>query len=506
MIGSNDNNLIQSKEPDFATSFAKVTDSLIATNDRAWNSTSFRSYTTSTRDYKPEEIKRIVESGSLEEQQKLSRNYFLKDGIYKKLIMYYATLLDYAGLLIPNPSFGQNLSTSHLQKRYQRAMDFIDSVPLRSIFTTFSQRALVDGCYYGVIQELDKNVLSIIDLPPAYCATNFRDEFGNDIIEFNVAYFDTIHSDSKRKEALNSYPKFIVTAYKKYKKGKGPQWILIPSDVGVCFPALDGRPMFLSAISACVEYDNAIDVEQARALENIRKILVQKIPHLSDGTLLFEPDEVQLMHEGAVGMMKGNRNISVLTTYGDVDAVASSSSADTINNTLDRMYKNIYNNAGVSSELFCSTGSATLAASIKMDISIMMAFATRYAFLITQLVNQLFGNNNINFKYVIYPVCEQNRKEYVDMCFKLAQSGYSLLMPAVAMGFSQRDIINVKTLENDVLGLTEILIPPSSSYTQSAAGSKPGANPVGAPRKTDDEKAPQTLKNDESANNTGEIR
>ena len=503
MTGSteNDNKLISSKEPDFATSFAKVKDSLIATNDRAWNSSYFRSYTTSTRDYKPEEIKRIVESGSLEEQQKLSRNYFLKDGIYKKLILYYATLLDYAGLLIPNPSFGQNLSTSHLQKRYQRAIDFIDSVPLRNIFVGFSQRALVDGCYYGVISELDKNVLSIIDLPPSYCATDFKDEVGNDIVEFNVAYFVTIHSEAKRKEALNSYPKFIVTAYGKYKKGKGPQWILIPSDVGVCFPALDGRPMFLSAIEACVEYDNAIDIEQARALENIRKILVQEIPHLSDGTLLFEPDEVQLMHEGAVGMMKGNRNISVLTTYGNVEAVASSSSADTINNTLDRMYKNIYNNAGVSSELFCSTGSATLAASIKMDISIMMTFATRYAFFTTQLVNQLFANNNISFKYTIYPVCEQNRKEFVDTCFKLAQSGYSLLMPAIAMGFSQRDILNVKILENDVLNLTEKFVPLNSSYTQSA-----GSNPVGAPKKTDGEKAPQTLKNDESANNTGEIR
>lgn len=506
MTGSNgnDNNQISSKEPDFATSFAKVKDSLIATNDRAWNSSYFRSYTTSTRDYKPEEIKRIVESGSLEEQQKLSRNYFLKDGIYKKLILYYATLLDYAGLLIPNPSFGQNLSTSHLQKRYQRAIDFIDSVPLRNIFVGFSQRALVDGCYYGVISELDKNVLSIIDLPPNYCATNFKDELGNDIVEFNVAYFDTIHSEAKRKEALNSYPKFIVTAYRKYKKGKGPQWILIPSDVGVCFPALDGRPMFLSAIEACVEYDNAVDIEQARALENIRKILVQEIPHLSDGTLLFEPDEVQLMHEGAVGMMKGNRNVSVLTTYGNIEAVASSSSADTINNTLDRMYKNIYNNAGVSSELFCSTGSATLAASIKMDISIMMTFATRYAFFTTQLVNQLFANNNISFKYTIYPVCEQNRKEFVDICFKLAQSGYSLLMPAIAMGFSQRDILNVKALENDVLNLTEKFIPLNSSYTQSTGPI--GANPVGAPKKTDDEKAPQTLKNDESANNTGEIR
>ena len=49
MTGSNDNNRIQSKEPDFATSFAKLTDSLVATNDRAWNSTFFRSYTTSKK-------------------------------------------------------------------------------------------------------------------------------------------------------------------------------------------------------------------------------------------------------------------------------------------------------------------------------------------------------------------------------------------------------------------------------------------------------------------------
>ena len=72
------------------------------------------------------------------------------------------------------------------------------------------------------------------------------------------------------------------------------------------------------------------------------------------------------------------------------------------------------------------------------------------------------------------------------------------------MGFSQRDILNVKALENDVLNLTEKFIPLNSSYTQSTGPI--GANPVGAPKKTDDEKAPQTLKNDESANNTGEIR
>ena len=41
-------------------------------------------------------------------------------------------------------------------------------------------------------------------------------------------------------------------------------------------------------------------------------------------------------------------------------------------------------------------------------------------------------------------------------------------MPALAMGLSQRDLGNLKDLENDVLKLGEKLIPPSTSYTQSA--------------------------------------
>lgn len=500
MVSISDKN---SDNSNFATSFSKVTDDLIGTNDKAWNSRYNRNYLAPVRDYSPEEIKRIIESGSLAEQQKLSRNYFLKDGIYKKLVMYYATLMDYTGMLIPNPSFGKSLSTSHIQKRYYNAISFIDTVPLKILLTDFAQRALVDGSYYGVIQDLSKNTLSVLDLPAAFCASNFKDIYGNDVIEFDVTYFDTITDETKKKQALKVYPKEIVAAYKKYSSGKSTnRWMIIPPDVGICFPFLDGRPVFLSAISACVEYDKAVDVEQERALEDIRKIIVQKIPHLNDGTLLFEPVEVQTMHEGAVGMMKGNKNISVLTTYGEVDAITSSSGADTTNNTLDRMYKNIYNNAGVSSELFCSTGSATLNASIKMDISLMMTLVDKFAYFITQVVNRNFANSNVSFKYTMFPICEQNREKFIDESFKLAQSGYSILLPALASGFSQRDIENVKNLENSVLNLTEVLKPLGSAYTQSAAAQEE----TGAPKKEEEEKAPKTLKNDESASNTGGSR
>jgi len=63
---------------------------------------------------------------------------------------------------------------------------------------------------------------------------------------------------------------------------------------------------------------------------------VQKVPHLQDGALLFEPAEAEVMHAGAVGMMKGNKNVSVLTTYTDVDAIVSNTASEASTNALEK--------------------------------------------------------------------------------------------------------------------------------------------------------------------------
>ena len=65
--------------------------------------------------------------------------------------------------------------------------------------------------------------------------------------------------------------------------------------------------------------------------------MVQKVPHLNDGTLLFEPEEAAEMHLGAVNMMKKNPNVSVLTTYTDVEAIVSKTTSDSLSNNLEKM-------------------------------------------------------------------------------------------------------------------------------------------------------------------------
>ena len=483
---------------DFISSYSKAQTKMIATSEATYGTlgTSRTRYLERIREYTPEKIERIITSGSLAEQQALSRNFFYIDGYYKQIIIHYATLLKYAGLLIPNPSLGKKLSTSHISKRYYNALDYVEKMNLPVFLTDCATRALIDGCYYGVIVQLDKQNFSVLDLPSGYCQTRYKDLNGDDLIEFDVSYFNSIVDLTAKEQALASYPKFIRDAYKKWQKQKSSNsWVIIPSDIGICFPFFDGRPLFLSVIPASLEYDDAIQTERDRDAEEIRKILVQKIPHLQDGRLLFEPDEAAEMHAGAVGMLKGNKNISVLTTYADVDAVVSKTTGESTSKTLEQIEKNIYAQAGVSGQIFSSTGSSTLDASIKNDIALMMYLANKFSRFITNSINRIYGNTNITFKYQILPVSIHNMDKFVDQSFKLSGSGYSYLLPVVALGLSQRDIVNLKELENDVLKLGEKLIPLSSSYTQSSD------NPTGRPKLDDSKKAEKTIKNEESLDN-----
>ena len=479
------------------TSFTKAITAMIAKNESSYNLTRWgRNRYERVKEYTLEEIEDIINSGSVEAQIVLSRNYFNKGGFYQRLLMHYATLLKYTGILIPNPSFGKSLSEQYIMKKYNNATSFLDNAKLPKLFTHIAIKALRDGCYYGVIQEVTDKSISILDLPIFYCRSRFKDKEGNDIIEFNVTYFDGITDTEYRKKALAAYPSEVVNWYRRYKnrKVKSP-WCYIPTTIGICMSIIDDRPIFLNIISASLEYDEAKDINRERDLEEIRKVLVQHIPHLTDGGLLFEPEEALEMHKGAVDMMKKNENLSVLTTYADVDAIVSKSANDNSLNSVDKALTNIYAEAGSSSQLFGTDSNLSLSTSITNDMALMMVLARKLENFITSILNDRYGNANITFTYRILPVSYYNQKEYVETTLKLANSGYSFLLPALAMDISQRELSNIKDLENDVLKLKEKLQPLSTAYTETGN--------VGRPTKDAQDKSAKTVANEESLDRGG---
>lgn len=492
---------MRNKDKDFLTSFTKSYKAMIATSENTYgfsNHTFF--YHEAARKYSTEDIERILDSGSLHERIRLSRYFFKKGGFYQRIIMHYATLLKYVGILIPNPAFGKSLSESFIQKKYNNAINFVDSIQLPRLCTDIATKALRDGCYYGIIQGINNTSVSILDLPVFYCRTRFKDKYGADLIEFNVTYFDSIVDVDDRKNELLNYPQNVVNWYRKYKKGKTKTpWVFIEENISICIPILNTFPIFIDVIPATLEYDEAKEINKKRDLEEIKKIIVQKIPHyLSDSSdkLLFEPDEVEVMHKGTVKMLQGNENVSVLTTYADVDGIVSKTSNDNSTATIEKQLDNIYSVAGVSPQLFGTDSNLALETSVNNDMALMMSFVRKIENIITHMVNVKFSNSNVSFKYTFLPVTYYNESKYIDTGLKLANSGYSFIIPAVAMGISQKELGNIKDLENDVLGLKEKLIPLSTSYTESG-------NSPGRPKKPLEEKSEKTIANEKSLDNGG---
>jgi len=59
----------------------------------------------------------------------------------------------------------------------------------------------------------------------------------------------------------------------------------------------------------------------------------------------------------------------------------------------------VYAKGGVSGQLFAPTGSQALMTSIRNDISLMMILGNKYSRLFTFIINSLYANSNVNFKY-----------------------------------------------------------------------------------------------------------
>lgn len=447
------------------------------------------------QNYTVDQVKRIIKDGSLAEQIALSRAFFDFDGFYKRILIYYATLLKWSYLLIPNPASGKSLSNKDLQKRYRSALQFVGDLSLEEWLADVSLTILRDGAYYGAITQLSRHEFLKIDLPAAYCRNYLRDAYGNNIVEFNVGYFDTISDRNLLRDALDLYPKIITQHYRRYKKNKvSNPWVILPADMGFCFNFFGtNRPLFLNVIPSTIQYDEAVDTERERDADELRKILVQRIPHNNQNELLFEPDEAVEMHKGAVEMMQSNKQVAVLTTYADVDAIVSKTTSDAVSDTVTKMVNNIYYQASVSPQIFAPTGTKAIDTSIKNDISLMMGLANQFARFVEFTINQLYKNANISFSFKILPVSYYTESEYITNTFKLAQSGYSYLVPCIAAGINQNEIGGLKELENDVLKLQEKLIPLSSAYTQSADSGEPGR-----PELDESEKDERTIANEVS--------
>jgi hypothetical protein len=245
-----------------------------------------------------------------------------------------------------------------------------------------------------------------------------------------------------------------------------------------------------------LDLDEAKQLDLKKTTQELLKIIIQKMPLDKNGDLIFDIEESQEMHNAASRMLSHATNVDILTTFADIQvADLDNSSASTIKDPLAKIERGIFNEAGVSQNLFATYGNLSLEKSVLNDEAIMFKLLDKYQNRLNAILQVLFSSRDIEFKLSLPHLSIYNNERKQKMYKDMATNGYSKILPAIASGMTQTEFLSLNNYEENILNIGEKLIPVQSSNTQSSSNPK---GEVGAPKKEESELAEKTIQNRES--------
>ena len=451
-------------------------------------------------------ITRALEEGDTVFLRNLSNYFYSISGIYSRFIEYLAGILTYSWYAYPY-MLKDKYSSKNVIKDMNNILSYLDNLSIPSIFYDISTTIIRDGVFYGyMINNPTKTLGTILELPIDYCRSRYKYN-GMDAVEFNVKYFDQQFLDSEtRTLVLQNFPKEFLKNYQAYKNGilkvdriDNGAWFLCDPSLSMKFSFPNGdTPLFISVVPTILNLEEAKELDMKKTLQELLKIIVQKMPLDKNSELVFDLDESAAMHRNACNMLTNAVNVDVLTTFAEVDILdLDNSTVTSTKDPLSKVERGVFNEAGISQMLFATDGNIALEKSIMNDEAIMFYLLKLYQNKLNSIIDSLFNKRGI-YKIGMPLLSIYNLEKKQKMYKEMASAGYSKLMPAIASGITQTEFLSLNEYENEILNLNEKMIPLQISSTQSSTGAGASEKKVGAPPKPDDEKTEKTIKNKES--------
>ena len=452
--------------------------------------------------------------------REFSKFFYKTSGIYAKLCQYIAFMYRYDWYVVPE-ILDETIKEDKILKDFSKLLNFLDNSYIKKICGDMALKVIVNGCYYGYIVE-NPNSIIIQELPQQYCRSRFLVQ-GMPAIEFNMAYFDTFKDTDYRMRILNLFPDEFKKGYILFKQGKlsadnydsSYGWYLLTPGLAFKFNLNNSDiPMFINVIPSILDLDAAQDLDRQKQMQDLLKIIIQKLPLDKNGDLIFDVDEARDIHNNAVAMLQRAIGVDVLTTFADVESIdMSDKNTTTTSDDLKKVERTVYNAAGTSKNIFNTEGNLALEKSILDDESNIRNLLLQFIIFFDRIVQEKNNNRKkYSFRFYMLETTQYNYQNISKMYKEQAQIGHSKMLPQIALGHSQSFILNTAYFENNILHLTELMLPNLMSSTMSLDDllakknqetsnknqNTSGGQEVGRPEKSDDQKSEKTIQNKES--------
>lgn len=424
-------------------------------------------------------ILQAIQNNDLELMREISDFYFETNGIYKRACEYLAFLYRYDFYIVTHNYRKEKANKTKILTEFQNVLKYVEDSNLKKIFNDKAIEVMKHGCYYGYrIENKEKIILQ--DLPVDYCRSKYF--VGNKpAVEFNMKFFDDKFRDAGyRQKILKIFPEDFQKGYCMYKNGQLPpevageenSWYLLDPKYTVKFNLNSSdSPYLINAIPALIDLDEAQEIDRKRMLQQLMKILIQKLPLDKNGELIFDVDEAKDLHSNAVAMLSRAIGVDVLTTFAEIDVkdMDTTTSITSKADALSKVERGVFNMMGLSKNVFNTEGNTALDKSILDDEASVRNFIFQFQDFGNEAIDGFNKNKkNHEFRIKVLETTIYNHKDLSKLYKEQVQLGYSKLLPQIALGHSQSEILSELTFENEILNLSSIMIPAQSSATMSS--------------------------------------
>lgn len=475
------------------------------------------------------DVVKVITQGSDKEIRALSDLFFRKSGIYSRLCRYMANLYRYDTFVTPMV-YDDKLYKSKGDKiveGWYKSCRYIERSDIKRTLGLIALDVIRYGNYYAyTLPRADG--FSLQELPRDYCRSRYSVN-GVAAVEMNMKFFDDAFKDQQyRLRVIKMFPAEIQRGYVAYKAGKLPKdfqsddagWLLLDTARTVKFNiGGSDMPLFASVIPHLMDLEDAQELDKKKMMQQIMKIIIQHFPMNKAGTdPTFTIDEMNAFHMNAVQMLGDAVGVDVLSTLADVSVEDMSDSGNmSAADQLEKVERSVYNEAGVASAMFNTSGNLALEKSVTNDEATMSDLLFQFQEFIQRMLAPFNRNRKLYYSVQMLPTTGYNYKDLSKLYREHTTLGFSKLLPQVALGHPQSSIVATAMFENRVMKLSDVFTPPQSSNTISSSGSsspdkssgngaakQPGdiadgtTEKGGRPEKDDDEKSEKTIQNRES--------
>lgn len=403
----------------------------------------------------------------------LERNSML----YKKILMYIASLPLYYYDLSPDVSWDSDVVSSNTIGSFKKVAKYMNNFDLKKEFTQVVYSTIRDGMYVGYTYTSDESSF-FMPLDINYCRVYGKNSDGQIISYFDATFFDIRENNIFVKGDSGVWDDVFVEGYNLYKeKGSDYRWFRLPPEKTLTLinnvdddpfaPLPLFAPLFVSIMDLI---DQELIIASRTELNNY-KLLINKIPLINNTE---EPDDFAISDDFFKAF---NEQISEILPE-LVASVCSPMDVEVVDFTkqntakdiddLSSSVNNFFNNAGVSQIVVAggeSTNSVGLKHAIQNDIANAWILMNK-----TESWINFFIKSNISDGYVFewHRITWYNEDEYINRQRDIACVGGSAMRLLTATGLTPFNAYN-KIVFEDAINLKNRLQPLNTSYTISGS-------------------------------------